>query len=97
MLTNNGHLYFNQMGDLLLFPLKFHINESSMANILSFAEVSNIAGVHIKMDTSKEKLINVHIKNEKIIHFKVYAEDLFCADLNDPSMITYRTNFSLNA
>ena len=68
-----------------------------MVNILYFVEFANIAGVHINIDTSKEKLINVHIKNEKIIHFKVYAEDLFCADLNDPSMITYRTNFSLNA
>ena len=44
------------MGDLLLFPMKFHINESFMANSLSFAEVANIAGVHINMDTSKKKL-----------------------------------------
>ena len=32
-----------------------------MANIRYFAEVANIAGVHIKMDTSKGKVINVHI------------------------------------
>ena len=32
-----------------------------MANILSFAEVDNISEVHIKTDTSKEKIINVHI------------------------------------
>ena len=53
MLTNGGHLYFNQMGDLLQFPMKVHINESSMANILPFAEVSNIEGVHINMEMSK--------------------------------------------
>ena len=53
MLTNGGHISFNQMGDLLQLPMKVHINESSLANILPFAEVSNIAGVHIKMDMSK--------------------------------------------
>lgn len=31
----------------------FHLNESSMENILSFEEVANIAGVRIKMDNSK--------------------------------------------
>ena len=61
MLKNGGHLSFNQMKDFLLFPMKFHINESSMANIIYFEEVTNISGVHIKMDTSKEKVINVHI------------------------------------
>ena len=65
------------MGDLLLLPIKVHINESSMVNILSFAEVDKIAGVHIKMDMSKEKLINVHIKDGKIIHFKACEEGHF--------------------
>ena len=49
------------MGKVLLFPMTVHINESPMANILSLAEVANIAGVHIKMDTSKENAINLHM------------------------------------
>ena len=53
MLINGGHVSFNQMGDLLLLTMKFHINELSMSNIFCFVEVSNIAGVHIKMDRSK--------------------------------------------
>ena len=65
MLNKGGHLSLNQMRDLLLLLVKFHINESFMEKILSFAEVANIAGLHIKMDTSKGKLINVHIKDEK--------------------------------
>ena len=55
MLMNDGHISFNQMGGLILFPMKVHINESSMENILSFAEIDKIAGVHIKMEMSKEK------------------------------------------
>ena len=81
MLMNGGHLSFNKMGDLLLLPMKFHINESSMANILYFAEVDNIAGVHIMMDTSKEKVINVHIRDGKIIHFKACAEGFYTPTL----------------
>ena len=65
MLTNGGHLYLNQMGHLILLNMKVHTNESFMANILYFAEDANIAGVHINMDTSNEKLINVHIKHGK--------------------------------
>ena len=73
MLTNGGHISFNHMGELLLLPMIIHINELSMANVISFAEVTNIVGVHIKMDTSKGKLINVHIIDGKTIHFKVCA------------------------
>ena len=53
ILKNGGDLYFNQMEELLILPMTFHINESSMENILSFAEVVNIEGVDIKMDTLK--------------------------------------------
>ena len=97
MLTNGGHIFFTHMVELLIFPMKFHINESSMENILYFVEVAHIAVVHIKMDTSKEKLINVHIEDGRIIHFKAYAEDLLYTNLNDPTMITNPNNVSLNA
>ena len=68
-----------------------------MDNILSFAEVTNIVGVHIKMYTSKGKEINVHIKYGKIVHFKACAEDLFYTNLNDRTIITNPTNIYLNA
>ena len=63
MLLNGAHLFFNQMVDLILLPMKVHINESTMTNILYFAVVAKIAGVRIKMDMTKEKIINVHIKD----------------------------------
>ena len=73
MLKNGGHISSNQMGDLLLLPMKFHINESSMENILYCKEVTIIVGVHTNMDMSKEKVINAHIKYRKNIHFKACA------------------------
>ena len=47
--------------------MTLHMNESSVANILSFVEVAYIAGVHINMDTSKEKVINIHMQYKHII------------------------------
>ena len=97
MLKSGGHLSFNQMGGILLFPMKIHINESSMANILSFAEVAKITGVYIKMDTYKVQTINVHIEYGKITHFKSCSERLLYTNLNDSTMITNTTNVYLNA
>ena len=97
MLKSGGHPSFNHMGGLLLLPMKVHINELFMANILSFAEVANITGVYIKMETSKGQTINVHIEYGKIIHFKACAERLFYTNLNDSTMVTNTTNVSLNA
>ena len=77
MLTNGSRLSLNQMGDPLLLPITFYINESSMVNIFYFVEVTNILGVQINMEKSKEKLINVHIKDGKIIHFKACEEGHF--------------------
>ena len=68
-----------------------------MVNKLSFAEVANIEGLHIKMKTSKEKLINVHTEDGKTINLKAYVEGLLYTNLNDPDMITNPTNFPLNA
>ena len=36
MLTNKGHLSFNKMEEMKISPMKVHINESYMANILYF-------------------------------------------------------------
>ena len=59
-----------------------------MASILSFEDIANIAGVHIKMHTPKFKLVNVHIEDWKMIHFKACDEGILYTNLNDPAMIT---------
>ena len=58
-----------------------------MANILSFEEVANISGVHINMDTSKEKFINVHMQDRQSLHFRACAEGMFYTNLDDTSMV----------
>ena len=77
--------------------MKVNKNESSIVNILYFSEFVYIAGLHIKIDTSKEKVINIHIKDVKIIHFKSFAEDLFYTNIKYPTMITNPNNVYLNA
>ena len=53
--------------------------------------------VYINIDTSKGKVINVHVEDRKIIHFKSCAEGHLYTNLNYPTMITNTTNVSLNA
>ena len=96
MLTNGYHLSFDKIGEIIFLPMTVHINESLVANILSFAEVSNIEGVHIKMDTSKEKIINVHMQYRRIIHFRAFEEGIFYTNLDDLSMVTNHINTSIN-
>ena len=77
MLINYVHQYLNLMGDLQIYPIKFHFNELSMADILPFVEVVNITVVRTRMDMFKGKVIDVHIKGGKIFLLKVCAEGIF--------------------
>ena len=77
--------------------MKVHINESSVANILYFAEVASIVWVNINMDMYNVKVINVHIKDGKIIHFKACADVLFYTNIYDLITITNPTNIYLNS
>ena len=67
-----------------------------MENILSFAEVANIAGVHINMDTPKENSNTVHMQDRHIIHFRACVEGMFHRNLDNPSMFTNPINTSVN-
>ena len=67
-----AYIFQSDGGELPLFKMTVHTNKSSMDNILSFEEVSNITGVQINIYTSKERVINVHIKDRKIIHLGLY-------------------------
>ena len=75
--------------------MTFHINKSSVANILSFSEVANIAGVHMKMDISKEKVINIHIQDSRVIHLRTRAEDMFYKIIDDTIMVNNPINTSV--
>ena len=67
-----------------------------MVDILSFSEVPNIVGVHIKMDTSKGKVIKVHMQDRRILHFRAFVEGVFYTNLDDPIMVTNPIDTSVN-
>ena len=56
--TNGGFNTFTKIAPLNILPLDIHINEDSMADILSLKDVASIPGVHIMMYSSKERDIN---------------------------------------
>eukprot|EP00957_Ditylum_brightwellii_P210733 15365322-Ditylum_brightwellii.AAC.1 len=79
VVTNGGSKYFNQVGDMMLFPLQLHLNEDSMANIISFTAMANVLGVQITMDTEQERAITVQYEGKKF-KFKEYSEGLYHYD-----------------
>ena len=52
--------------------------------------------MHTKIDTSKDKVINVHIKGGKNIQFKACVEGIFYKNLDDQSMIINTNNVYIN-
>ena len=63
MLTNRGSVTYKDVADCKLLPLKVHFNKDSLVNVISFKQVSEIPGVKITTDTSKEDAFTVHLKN----------------------------------
>ena len=61
MLTNGGSVTYKDVADCKLLPLKVHFKKDSLANVLSFKQVSEIPGVKITTYTSKESSLTVHL------------------------------------
>ena len=70
MLTNGGSVIYKEVADCKLLPLKVHFNKDSLANVLSFKQVSELPGVNITTDTSKEDTLTVHLKDGNEMKFK---------------------------
>ena len=64
--TNGGSNTFTQLEPFKFLPMEVHLNPNSMANILAIKYVSSIPGVHISMDSSKERVIILEYKNQMI-------------------------------
>ena len=55
--------------------MEVHFNPDSMANILLIKDVASVPGVHISMDSSKERSIIVKYNNQ-IIKFQESRDGL---------------------
>ena len=81
IITNGGHMDVTKEAELLLFPMKVHFNEKSIANVLSFKNLSEIPGVHITTDTRVERAFFVHI-GDKTLKFSSCSDGLYYFDMN---------------
>ena len=78
--SNGGSLKYDKIANFKLLPIKVHLNEKSLANVLSFKHVASIPGVRITADTEIEKSLVVHLPNEKKMIFKECDEGLYYFD-----------------
>ena len=81
ILINGESIAYKEVTDCKLLLLKVHFNKDSLANVLSFKQVSEIPGVNITTDTSKEDAFTVHLKNGIEMKFKC-NEGLYYYDTN---------------
>eukprot|EP00957_Ditylum_brightwellii_P029029 2193201-Ditylum_brightwellii.AAC.1 len=72
------------MADLKLFDMKVHFNENTMATVLSLSDVVSLDGVHLTMNTLKERAILVHLSDDKVIKFKECDDGLYYFDTAAP-------------
>ena len=52
-ITNGGSQFYKQLANLATFPITVHFKHDSIANILSFKDVSSIPGTRITISTEK--------------------------------------------
>ena len=81
--TNGGAQHYVKVADLIVFPIRVHFNENSMANILSFKTVANMEGTRITMDTRSGNSIHVFLSDGTKYEFKQYKNGLYYFDTND--------------
>ena len=64
--TNWGSQVYNQVADLIMFPIKVHYNPASMATILSFKAISSLEAVHITMDTYNKTVFITTLQDRQV-------------------------------
>ena len=74
--TNGGSKKFTQISPFKFLPMDVHLNQDSMANIIDIKNVVSILGVHISMDSTKERAYFVEYQNH-IIKFEVCHDVLY--------------------
>ena len=82
--TNGGVQNFYQIGVLKFLPIKVHVNEKSMANILSLKDVARLEEVRVTMDSKKERSISVHLSSGLTYVFWEGEDGLYYFDTGNP-------------
>ena len=77
--TSDETLTVYTNGNFQVLPMVSHFNSGSMANILAIKDVASIPGVHINMDSRKERAIIVEYNNH-IIKFQECCYGLYYYD-----------------
>ena len=70
MLIHEGSVIYKEVADCKLLPLNVQFNKASMANVLSFKQVSEIPAAKVTTHTSKEEAFTICLKNGIEMKFK---------------------------
>ena len=77
VITNSGSQSFKLIGNFKHLPMEVHYNADSLANVLTFKHVSEIPGVTIIIDISKDSGILVHMRDGTVYCFAPCVSGLY--------------------
>ena len=94
--TNGGHKDYSQVGMMKIMPFEVYLSETSLANILSLADVSD--HFRVTMDSDRDHSLHVHISEQSILRFRrcgsgLYYLDTKSYDNNNDTVINYPISF----
>ena len=81
VLKNGGSLIFDWKGRLKYLPLNVHVDDNSIASILSLNYVNKIPGVCVTMDTLIEKAMSMIMRDGTVLKFKSCVSGLYYFDM----------------
>ena len=83
IISTGGATTFQQKAECKLLPMDVWYNEESLANILSLKEVSNLDGVKVVLDTSKDPAIKVVLQDNTVLNFNQIGGGLYGYDVKE--------------
>ena len=84
IVSNGGSVKYDTMEHFALMSMSVHFNEHSLANVLSYAQISNMKNVRITTDTAIQKAIFVHISHTDgiiLLKFQECRDGLYNIDM----------------
>ena len=90
--TNGGDKKFTKKAILNLLPIPVHLEEDSLAAVISLKDIVNIDEVYVAMDSRVEKSISVHLGEGKVLNFLECDSGLYFYDTrndNNKNIVSY--------
>jgi len=93
--NGGGAVSYDTTGCFDLLSMPVYYNKNSLANVLSFKQVTALNGVRITLDTSVEKAMLVHV-NGVVLKFRECKDGLYYLNMENFNIDNYKNKSTVN-